>query len=65
MERSYIDGQSQILVWIILRPCQHNDGYIDGQSHIKIHTDERTQVHSAQSSLMVTHRSTSQGRRIA
>jgi len=27
---------------------------IDGRSQIKVHTDERTQVHSAQSSLMVT-----------
>jgi len=40
------------LVWFILRPCQHDDGYIDGRSQIKVHTDERTQVHSAQ------HRST-------
>jgi hypothetical protein len=33
-----------------LRPC-----YLDGRSQIKVHTDERTQVHSAQSSLAVTH----------
>jgi len=44
-----------ILVWFILRPCQHDDGYIDGRSQIKVHTDERTQVHSARSSLTVTH----------
>jgi len=31
---------------------------IDGRSQIKVHTDERTQVHSAQSSLVVTHPST-------
>jgi len=37
----------------ILRPCQHNDGYIDGQSQIQVYTEERTQVHSAQSSLVV------------
>jgi len=35
------------LVWFILRPCQHDNGYIDGRSQIKVHTDERTQVHSA------------------
>jgi len=39
---------------IDLRPCQHDDGYMDGRSQIKVHTDERTQVHSAQSSLAVT-----------
>jgi len=42
------------LVWFILHPCQHNDGYIDGRSQIKVHTDERTQVLSARSSLTVT-----------
>jgi len=30
---------------IHLRPCQHDDCYIDGRSQIKVHTDERTQVH--------------------
>jgi len=25
--------------------CQHDDRYIDGRSQIKVHTDERTQVH--------------------
>jgi len=35
------------LVCFILRPCQHDDGYIDVRSQIKVHTDERTQVHSA------------------
>jgi len=24
--------------------CQHDDGYIDGRSQTKVHTDERTQV---------------------
>jgi len=43
------------LVWFILRPCQHDNGYIDGRSQIKVHTDERTQVHSVQPSLAVTH----------
>ena len=28
---------------------------MDGRSQIKVHTDERTQVHRAQSSLAVTH----------
>jgi len=36
---------SGLLVWFILRPCQHDDGYIDGRLQIiKVH--ERTQVHS-------------------
>jgi len=34
---------------IIFRPSQHDDGYIDGRSQIKVHTDERTQVQSARS----------------
>jgi len=32
--------------------------YIDGRSQIKVHTNERIQVHRAQSSLTVTHPST-------
>jgi len=51
------------LVWFILRPCQHDDGYIDGQSQSKVHTDARTQVDSARSSLAVTHPRTNRGRR--
>jgi len=51
------------LVWFILRPCQHDNGYIDGRSQIKVHTDERTQVHSAQPSLAVTHPGTNRTRR--
>jgi len=46
----------------IIRPCQHDDGYIDGRSQIKVHTDERTQVRSTWSSLTVTHSSTNRGR---
>ena len=42
------------MLWMIgmidLRPCEHDNGYMDGRSQIKVHTDERTQVHSAQSS---------------
>jgi len=45
---------------INLRPCQHDDGYIDGRSLIKVRTDERTQVHSARFSLTVTDPSTNQ-----
>jgi len=45
----------------MLRPCQHDDGYIDGQSQIKVHTDEQTQVDSARSSLTVMHPSTNRG----
>jgi len=52
-----------LLVWVILRPCQHDGGYVDGRSQIKVHTDERTQVQSAWSSLTVTHPSTNRGRR--
>jgi hypothetical protein len=46
-----------------LRPCQHDNGYLDGRSQIKVHTDERTQVHSAQTSLVVTHPGTNRARR--
>jgi len=50
--------------WLIdLRPCQHDNGYMDGRSQIKVHKDERTQFHiSAQSSLVVTHPSTNRAR---
>jgi len=51
------------LIRIILRPCQHDDGYIDDRSKVNVHTDEPTQVHSAQSSLTVTHPRTNRGRR--
>jgi len=50
------------LVLIILRPCQHGDGYIDVRSQIQVNTDEWTQVHSVWSSLVVTHPSTNRGR---
>jgi len=36
---------------------------MDDRSHIKVHTDERTQVYSAQSSLAVTHSSIDRVRR--
>ena len=36
---------------------------LDGRSQIKVHTDKRTQAHSAQCSLGVTHPSTNRGRR--
>ena len=48
---------------IDLRPCQHDNGYMDGRSQIKVHIDERTQVHSAQSSLAVIHPGTNRARR--
>jgi hypothetical protein len=35
----------------------------DGRSQFKVHTDERTQVHSARHSLAVTHPSINRGRR--
>jgi len=62
-ESVHYKGQLHAMVWFILRPCQHDDGYIDGRLQIKVHTDERIQVHSARSSLAVTHPSTSRGRR--
>jgi len=40
--------------WFIMRPCQHDDDFIGGRSQIKVCTNERTQVHSAQSPLVVT-----------
>jgi len=45
----------KILDWFILHPCQHDDGYTDGRSQIKIYTGVWTQDHSALSSLTVTH----------
>jgi len=34
---------------------QHDDCYIDVRSQIKVHTDQRTQVHCARSFLTVAH----------
>jgi len=48
---------------INLCPCQHDNSYMDGRLQIKVHTDKRTQVHSAQSSLSVTNQSTNLARR--
>jgi len=53
--RSFILIIKFVIFLIHLRSCQHDYGYIDSRSQIKVHTDERTQVHSAQSSLTVTH----------
>jgi len=50
------------LVWWILSPCEHDNSFIDGRLQIEVYTDEQTQVHSVQSSLVVTHPSTKQGR---
>jgi len=36
---------------IHLRPLRHDNGYMDGRSQIEVHTDERTQVDSARSSM--------------
>jgi len=41
----------------ILRPCQQDDGYIDGRSHIKVHTDERTLLGSQRSVFADGHQS--------
>jgi len=51
--------------WLInLRPCQHDDGFMDGRSQIKVHAHRRTDTgSSAQSSLAVTHPSTNRARR--
>jgi len=51
------------LVLFILRRFQHDNGYIDGRSQIEVNTDEQTQVHSAQTSMVVTNPSTNRGRR--
>ena len=62
-----VTGVLEKVVWFglfDLRPCQRDNGYLDGRSQIKVHTDdERTQVHSAQSSLAVTHPGTNRARR--
>jgi len=55
-------GPDQLTELIDLRHCQHDNGYMDGRSQIKVHTDERTQGHSAQSSQAVTHSSTNWAR---
>jgi len=32
-----------LIDWLIdLRPCQHDNGYVDGRSQIKLQVDERT-----------------------
>ena len=50
--------------WMIdFRPCQHDNGYMDGRSQIMAHTDERTQVHGTQSSLAVSHPGINRARR--
>jgi len=46
---SKLQTNSHNRVCFILRPCQYENSHIDGQSQIKVHTDERTQVHNAQS----------------
>jgi len=50
------------LVWLLIH-FTSVDGYIYGRSQIKVHIDERIQVHSARSCLAVTHPSTNRGRR--
>jgi len=52
--------------WVIY-VSQHDNvyAYMDGRSKIKIHNDERTQVHSPQSSMVATHPSTNRARRWA
>jgi len=50
------------LIYLFTRPRQHDNGYMGGRSQIKVRTDERTQVHSAQSSLAVIHPRTNRAR---
>jgi len=52
------EGRLRVITLIDLRPCQHDNGYMDDRSQIKVHTDERTQIYGPQSSLAVTHPST-------
>jgi len=61
--RWFLLQRQETVVWFILRPCQPDDDYIDGRSKIQVHTDERTQVHGARSSLVVTDSSTNRSRR--
>jgi len=61
--RRWCPMAAEDLVWFILHPCQQDNGYWDGRSRIKVQNDVRTRVHSAQSSLVVTHPSTNRGRR--
>jgi len=42
-------GNDSARIWFILPPFQHDDGYIDGRSQIKVRTKERTQVHTQRS----------------
>jgi len=63
MRRSLILSPADVCWLIDWRPCRHDDCYVNGRSQIKVHTDERTQVHSAQSFLAVTHPSTNRARR--
>jgi len=49
--------------WLIYVRVSIYVGYMDGLSQIKVHTNDRTQVHSAQSSLETTHPSINRARR--
>jgi len=52
----YTSAIDWLIDWFTSVSARH--GYMDGRSQIKVHTDERTQVYSAQSSLVVNHPST-------
>jgi len=54
---NYVSVRKERLINFTSVSARYN-GYIDGWSQIKVHTVERTQVHSAQSFLVVTHPST-------
>jgi len=62
-----VEIKHKLYIWTMQKlkrfKTKYDDCYIDGRSHIKVHTDERTQVHSARSSLTVTQPSPNRGRR--
>jgi len=55
--------EAEYITQIDLRPRQRDNGYVDGRSQNKVYTAKRTQVHSAQSSLAVTHPISNRARR--
>jgi len=51
-----------LIVYNLCDQTKKKGGKISCECPFKVHTDERTQVHSTQSSLAVTHRSTNRAR---
>jgi len=55
--------RSCMVGWIKFSRRKHDNIYLEIRSQIYVHTDERTQIRSARSSLVVTHPSTNPARR--